>query len=213
MEFVREKTTIPVPEVYNVYTDKETGHTRIMMEFIDGVELEEAWDNYSQEEKVSVIEQLRGYMEQLRKIKGTFIGPVDGSWCDDPFFDARRGTYGPYKDEQEFNMGIIRALHRDKPSISVDLVGDIWLNEMKGHEIVFTHNDFAPRNILVQGAKVVAIIDWELSGFYPDYWEYCKALRQPDWDSGWIRERALDKILKPWMRELSVMWNTTDIIW
>lgn len=41
---------------------------------------------------------------------------------------------------------------------------------MNGHEIVMTHNDFDPRNILVQGSQVVALLDWELSGFYPDYW-------------------------------------------
>lgn len=23
--------------------------------------------------------------------------------------------------------------------------------------------------------KVVAIVDWEQGGWYPDYWEYCKA--------------------------------------
>lgn len=90
---------------------------------------------------------------------------------------------------------------------------DIFLECMRGHEIVFTHKDFAPRNILVQGPKVVAILDWELSGYYPDYWEYCKEMRRPDWLSGWIQEKALDRILQPRLQELSVMWNTTEILW
>ncbi|KAI1273332.1 kinase-like protein [Xylaria sp. FL0933] len=197
MKFVRDNTSIPVPEVYNAYRDEESGHTRIVMEFIEGVELEEAWDTYSATEKESVITQLRGYMKELRQLKGTFIGAVDGSWCDDHFFDDDRGGYGPFVNEEQFNSGIIKALkqgrsHYTDVVMTCDIIREIW----KGHEIVFTHNDFAPRNILVQGSKVVAILDWELAGYYPDYWEYCKALRRPDWHSGWIKERALDKILQ-----------------
>lgn len=40
---------------------------------------------------------------------------------------------------------------------------------------VFTHADLNPGNILVRGDKVVAIIDWQLSGWYPGYWEYTSA--------------------------------------
>lgn len=36
MRLVREKTTIPVPKIYNAYTDSDSGHVRIVMEFIEG---------------------------------------------------------------------------------------------------------------------------------------------------------------------------------
>ncbi|KAI1112723.1 kinase-like protein [Nemania sp. NC0429] len=202
MRFVHSNTSIPVPEVYNAYKDEDSGHTRIIMEFIVGAELEEVWDTYSVVEKESVIAQLRGYMEELRQFKGTYIGAIDGSWCDDHFFDDNPGGYGPFKDEEEFNAGIVKALKQAKSGVFVDVTCDIWLECMKGNEIVFTHNDFAPRNILVRRPKVVAILDWELSGYYPDYWEYCKAMRRADW-----------QILQPRLKELSVMWNTTEIIW
>jgi hypothetical protein len=97
MRFVRNNTSIPVPEVYNAYKDEESGHTRIIMEFVEGIELEEAWDTYSAAEKESVIAQLRGYMEELRQFKGAFIGAIDGSACDDHFFDGNRGGYGPFR--------------------------------------------------------------------------------------------------------------------
>jgi len=56
---------------------------------------------------------------------------------------------------------------------------------------VMTHGDLHPRNIMVKweadqedaGAmpqkrrlKVTGIIDWDLSGWYPEYWEYVRAL-------------------------------------
>lgn len=46
--------------------------------------------------------------------------------------------------------------------------------------IVFTHNDLLPPNIMISpgpNPKVAAIVDWTQSGWYPAYWEYCKARR------------------------------------
>jgi Ser/Thr protein kinase RdoA (MazF antagonist) len=44
---------------------------------------------------------------------------------------------------------------------------------------VFTHSDLHPGNIIVDQDKegwwkVISIVDWERSGFYPDYWETAK---------------------------------------
>ncbi|KAI0506168.1 kinase-like protein [Xylaria bambusicola] len=115
--------------------DEESSHTRIIIEFIKGVELDEAWDTYSATEKESVIAQLRVYMEELSQLKGTFIGSIDASWCV----------------EDDFNASIVKALKEGKTHAHVDvkLTCDIFLEIMKGHKIGFTHNDFAPRNILI----------------------------------------------------------------
>jgi aminoglycoside phosphotransferase (APT) family kinase protein len=213
IRFVRERTTIPIPQVHDAYVDDESGMVRIVMEFIEGENLDSAWNKYTDAEKESVISQLRGYMEELRQIKGSFIGSVDNSWCNDHYFDDKRGAYGPFASEAEFNRGISKALKEAKPEDWVEFTCDIFQEVMNGHEIVMTHNDLDPRNILVQGSQVVALLDWELSGFYPEYWEYCKAMRRPDWETRWVRDRALDKILKPYRKELSVIWNTMESIW
>ena len=42
-------------------------------------------------------------------------------------------------------------------------------------ELVFTHGDLAGRNILVKDGKLVGLIDWELSGWYPRYSEPVRA--------------------------------------
>ncbi|KND89253.1 hypothetical protein TOPH_06173 [Tolypocladium ophioglossoides CBS 100239] len=83
MRFIRDRTTIPVPEVYNAYTDQQTGKGWIVMEFVPGDNLDKVWDNYTNTEKESVISHLRRYMDELRCIKGAFIGSVDGSPCND----------------------------------------------------------------------------------------------------------------------------------
>ncbi|KAH7354217.1 kinase-like domain-containing protein [Plectosphaerella cucumerina] len=194
MKFIRSRTTVPVPQVHDAYTDEESGMVRIVMEYIPGNSLDAVWDTYTDSQKESVIAQLRGYMSKLREIKGDFIGSIDGTWCNDHYFDNDPEAYGPFPSEAEFNC-------------------DVFLEVMKGHGIVMTHNDLEPRNILVRGSEAVALLDWELSGYYPEYWEYCKAMRRPNWESGWVRDRALERVIKPYRMELSVIWNTTEIIW
>lgn len=44
--------------------------------------------------------------------------------------------------------------------------------------VVFTHGGLHPRNIIVSAGpnpRIVAIIGWEQAGWYPAYWELCKA--------------------------------------
>jgi aminoglycoside phosphotransferase (APT) family kinase protein len=212
MKFVREHTTIPVPKVYNVYKDQDTGHVRIVMEFIEGNRLEDMWDKFDVSQKKIVVEQLHDFFSQLRKIKGPFIGCIDGTACEDQLFTDELGGYGPYDNESDFNKGIVTALKRSRQGPWVDVVCEM-ITSLKNHKIVLTHGDFAPRNILVQGTKVVAVLDWELSGYYPEYWEYVKALWRPPWETGWIKDKAVDQVLKKYLTELAVVWHTRDIIW
>lgn len=55
-------------------------------------------------------------------------------------------------------------------------------------KVVFTHADLHPSNIIVDErlpSKILAIIDWEQSGWYPDYWEFGKAEYTADLESDW----------------------------
>ncbi|KAG4431277.1 hypothetical protein IFR05_013243 [Cadophora sp. M221] len=196
MEFVREHTTIPVPEVYNIYKDQETGHVRIVMEFIEGNRLEDMWDKFDVSQK---------------KI-GPSLGASMGQHARTNFSLTNWGGYGPYDNESEFNKGIVTALKRSQQGPWVDVVCEM-ITSLKNHKTVLTHGDFAPRNILVRGTKVVAVLDWELSGYYPEYWEYVKALWRPPWETGWIKAKAVDQVLKMYLTELGVVWHTRDIIW
>lgn len=59
-------------------------------------------------------------MAELRSIKGDFIGSVDGTACEDPVFCADLGAFGPYKTEDEFNDGLIRAMKLSQENSCVD---------------------------------------------------------------------------------------------
>lgn len=213
MRFVREHTTIPVPTVHSAYRDSEnTGNVVIVMEFIEGENLDKAWAGYGEEEQAAVIAQLSDYMAQLRSFKGTFIGSIDGTACNDQFFYDTPEGYGPFKTEEEFNNGIARAMSNERPENFVTLRCDVWKDAMHSHDIVLTHNDLDPRNIIVQGSKIAAIIDWELAGYYPEYWEYCKAISGPDWEHPWSTSRVVEKIMKPYRQEVAVFWAASEIL-
>ncbi|KAI1534336.1 aminoglycoside phosphotransferase [Pyrenophora tritici-repentis] len=235
MKMVREKTTIPVPEDQNVYTDPTTGDVPIVMDFIEGDCLLDVWDTYDNDQKQQIIEQLHSYFAQLRELKGSFIGSVDGKFCFDQVFDQDIGGHGPYEDEASFNaemstsksswldsyrlqitdhsLGratvheplycLVKALKNTMISGWGDTVCDMVL-AMKDHEIVFTHGDISPRNILVKDCNIVSVLDWEYSGYYPEYWEYAKAFFRPAWEKSWIKDRAVNKILKPYPLENAI---------
>jgi aminoglycoside phosphotransferase (APT) family kinase protein len=210
MRLVREKTTIPVPEIYNSYIDPATKHACIVMEFIQGECLSAVWDQYDDQQKEHIVKHLHDIFAQLRNIKGTFIGSVDESACEDPLFEEDIGAYGPYNDEASFNQGIVTALKNTLESGWVDTVCDM-VGALTGHEFILTHGDISPRNILVQNGKVVAVLDWEMAGYYPKYWEYVKALYRPAWESGWIKDRAVNKVLQPYLIELAVFLHVNSV--
>jgi hypothetical protein len=66
MKFVRQHTSIPVPEVYNIYKDENSGSVRTVMEYINGTQLEKAWTRITDSEEKSIIQQGRGYFKELR---------------------------------------------------------------------------------------------------------------------------------------------------
>jgi len=56
---------------------------------------------------------------------------------------------------------------------------------------VFTHGDLSSLNILTHGDVVVAVIDWETSGWYPSYWEYTSAWNVNQQNQFW-RDESTD---------------------
>lgn len=58
-------------------------------------------------------------------------------------------------------------------------------------EVVFTHADLHPSNIMVSATsptKILVLIDWRQSGWYPEYWEFYKAAYTAEVDGEWMNE-------------------------
>jgi len=170
MRFVRNNTTIPVPDVYGYHRD-DTGTEYLFMSYIPGCTLESVWKSMSSEDRNEVIAQLKHYFDQLRSIP-----PPDPLLLGTPgsgiVNDTRRHNRQTHSitSEQQFNefLGSF-TFGRSRESTRV-----ILLNLKDDHRIVLTHGDLHPRNIMVEGNKVTGIVDWAYGGWYPEYWEYIK---------------------------------------
>ncbi|KAL4956526.1 kinase-like protein [Aspergillus filifer] len=211
LRFVRANTSLPVPEVYDAYIDDELERGVIVMQYIDADALQDIWENMDVAEQDAIIAQLRGYMDELRAIRGAFVGPIDRSACEDPLFTVELGSFGPYADEEAFHGGIVRAIEMVEEGPWARQVAG-FVSALPKHDIVLTHADLTPRNILVREGKVVGIIDWEMAGYFPAYWEYVKALAYPEWESTWYSEAAVDRVLRPFPLEMAVMMHVHNLV-
>lgn len=68
--------------------------------------------------------------------------------------------------------------------------------------ITFTHADLHPSNIMltatdVKPVRVLAILDWHQSGWYPGYWEFCNMLYCVDMDGDWAKDYVPTILEKP----------------
>jgi aminoglycoside phosphotransferase (APT) family kinase protein len=61
---------------------------------------------------------------------------------------------------------------------------------------VLTHGDLTPRNIMVEGARVTGIVDWERSGFFPEWAEYAFAMKLGHAHEEWWKP-VLKELLVP----------------
>jgi aminoglycoside phosphotransferase len=64
LNFVREHTSIPVPEVFDSYDIDGGGHC-IIMSRVPGITLHEAWPHLSNQSKLCILDELIGYVQQL----------------------------------------------------------------------------------------------------------------------------------------------------
>lgn len=161
--------SLPVPMVHEVTSS--AGQTSILMDFVDGECLEEAWPSMTVEQKRSIAEQLRAIVSTMREAQPnqTTIGSFDG-----PARDCRQfGDYlgGPFEKEADFNKFVLDFLGRTPELIQSTISSALAENE---HRTVLAHGDLSPRNIIIKDGRIQGLLDWEFSGWYPEYWEYVK---------------------------------------
>ena len=210
LRLVAASTSVPVPKVYCAFHDEKSGKSYIVMERIDGEMLGEKWGRMPEREREGISEQLKDMWEELRGIVNFKPGAVcaaDGGTLHDHRIWGAGGVkgMGPFKTEEEFNIFLRNGIESTENMEDRAKKRDVeMLIEMhKEHEgrhlkTVFTHGDVSVSNVLVKGGKVVGVIDFEMAGFYPEYWEYTTAMNS-NYIKGWREE--ISKFLTPYPRE------------
>ncbi|KAI7283103.1 hypothetical protein KC345_g3098 [Hortaea werneckii] len=175
MSYVAANTDIPLPRLYRSY--RWRGKLALEMEYVKGgVPLVSCWAELSVEQKQKIVTDLSSYIKQLRALKPAKnfgVSSTEGGRCR----DVRVGTaklFGPFEDVASFHKFIRGGL---PAGAFRDTFGDEFVEiHQRNYSVRFTHGDLASLNILIREGKVASIIDWECAGWYPEYWEYTKAL-------------------------------------
>jgi serine/threonine protein kinase len=116
---------------------------------------------------------------------------------------------GPFKSEGDFNTTIADTfVANSKGQVGPYIHGMLDAHK---HGTVFTHGDLRPDNIIVKDGRVTAILDWEMAGWYPDYWEFVKAFHlemfADDWGSHLLR------VLTPYYCEQLMYAKLMSVLW
>ncbi|KAL9129206.1 MAG: hypothetical protein Q9217_002275 [Psora testacea] len=180
---------IPAPKPLGLLVSDNT--TYIFMSFVPGLTVDKIWSELSGDQKSFLRDQFNGLLMKLRDLRvpdHVSLGGTRNEGCK----DTRRHTRicrKPVESCAEFEDFIFSGPHFGSFEYITQL-----RRLLRSHtaEIVFTHGDFRPENIMVQSDlhgnyTLSGIVDWEKSGFYPDYVECIKAtsnmssLTEEDW--------------------------------
>jgi aminoglycoside phosphotransferase (APT) family kinase protein len=179
LKFIREHTTIPVPEVFDSYDIEGGGHC-IIMSRVPGITLQEAWPQLSNESKSCILDELIGYVHQLRQLQGTTISSASGSPTGMYVFGSTIDNV--LMSPSEFHDFLTSRVY---PKLPRDYVSYLRTRFDDNARLLFTHADLMDRNILVKDGKISGIVDWEWAGFYPEHWEFIMIMSNSAWPMGW----------------------------
>lgn len=216
---------IPAPRVYGVVVSERI--KCIFMEAIIGQPLDKIWGELDHAQKSSIQLELNRLFPQIRTLPRRadnegclFLGCEGSKQCKDLRRNLRVSSTA-ISDESGFNDFLTTSDDTSEEDMRQRMLRSFLRTD---HQIVFTHADLHPRNIMVSisggpdpkggTVKVTGILDWEMSGWYPGYWEYVKALQTvgmndstSDWWAylptdaigSWPGEYAIDIMISRWL--------------
>ena len=230
--FIEQNLRIPAPRLYAMWQELD-GVMYIVMEFISGDTLESLWPNLTESNKTTIMKKLRSVFEQIRSLPSPgFYGNVSGGCLPYHLFwiaGNKKSVSGPFKSERDLLLGLaeksrINSANNNRHSYMADFI-ERQLSRAFGndHLPTFSHSDLQRKNIIVReipsGDKntsteethVVSIVDWEVAGWYPSYWEYAAAFFAFKWEDDWLER--VEEVIDAWSAETAMIKMVYQDLW
>ncbi|KAK5657184.1 hypothetical protein OQA88_3242 [Cercophora sp. LCS_1] len=185
-------TRVPLPEVFGWCRDGN--ETFIYMELPDGMNLSEAWAFLTDGQKMDISNQIRDMVAAWRDLEQDDAQDMGRGWVGNPshgplqdaiFTELPCQAGGPFPTVADFHAWFIStAMQASAPRQGRSTVAfpfNFQPNPLLHDNIPvsFTHGSLHPGNIIIStgttNPRVVAVLDWSQAGWYPGYWEVCKA--------------------------------------
>lgn len=220
----RHVPEVPAPRLYAMYYDNK--ELFLIMQRAPGVPLNSIWTSLAESEKDDIIAKLQLIFDAMRKAEcpwPDFYGGLDGGAIHHYLFYSQHGDkkfLGPYSGEPAFVAGLVgnyRALvnRNNHPDYKARFYEKYLARVLQGHRPTLTHGDLQQKNIIVaenprqndQGGRSfdVMLVDWENSGWFPDFWEFfCASYPLHfEWDEDW--SWRVQEFIQVYPAEMSMM--------
>lgn len=224
MRFISSNSRVPVPKVFAAFSEPETGINFIVMEFVPGSTLQAAWDTLTAKERSEIAALVKDAMDELRSIKPpNYLGGINHQPFSDGVFwvpDHNPAISGPFANQSDMNEGILERLRQSEPAPYVEFMRGLIEGTLHDHRTVLTHGDLQPKNIMINrigtqedgsGRFEIRLIDWEMAGWYPEFWEFCSATIACRWKPNWLE--MVRRILHQYPNEYLLMQVIYSIVY
>jgi hypothetical protein len=161
---------VRVPSIKRVVESSDNVY--IIMERIYGQTLEDAWAHLSWFTILRLAFQLRMFIRRMRTVSATTAGSLSTGVCRSIWLDDYYGL-PPHSGPDAITAFI---------QFWLNFIPRSQRNTGKQHNktfcpqnparLVFTHQDLAPRNMILDEKCRIWVLDWDYSGWYPTYFEY-----------------------------------------
>ncbi|PSR71630.1 hypothetical protein PHLCEN_2v12483 [Hermanssonia centrifuga] len=188
----------------------------LLSTWIEGQWLPIAWDDMTSSDKERLVNDLKHQFDTLRSKTISTTHPICSA-AGGPIIDPRlpwlRENPRVFDRCQDFSERVWVGLNLNwnrntlKPLLRPIIERDDF-------PIVFSHGDFTPRNIIIPGTlaswrlghDAVHIIDWEMAGWMPTYWDPLKATFT-EWESDTEWTAVVRQIFPESNAELDADWE------
>jgi hypothetical protein len=208
MRYVRQRTTIPVPEVYlvNLNPCHVVGAQFIIMQRIEGTNLCKIWEELDLDQKNAALDQVIDVMVQLSGLKFSEIGSLRYDGSPGPLCTEQEETphRGPFSSAREFMVSAMpgERIENGTPTKATRINRKLktYIEEAfrkySPHSILdqpfrLMHSDFHSQNMLFtwddknKSPQLTGIIDWDWSrtALPYEFFEYPTFIQDIHWSA------------------------------
>ena len=187
---VQEHTDVAIPTLYwaSFFVRNGIEEGSLLMDHVKGTTLEVAWIGFDDGTKARICNDIWEIVSKLQAIprppelSHLYQCSADGTPTKDVLLKDLESPPKAILDDDSLRARIYERYLHFAGSLYKDTLPDML---PRADSCVFTHGDLTPRNIMVMDGQIVAVIDWEDSGWFPDYWEFANMMK-PSGDIDWM---------------------------
>jgi hypothetical protein len=181
---------LPVPSIHGLRYKFENGipfYGELEMDFMPGRTLKSVWAELDEKTKDRICQDIwdlvaliRARIPRPEDLAPGLYRTVDGSPSRDPLLGDNNDVT-PTELDDDMLRDRIYTRYVANNGLSYRDGKDVLDLLPRSNESVFTHGDLAPRNLIVdENCRITGVLDWESSGWFPDYWEYAQIMKWCD---------------------------------